>query len=130
MAAADDRKRIPRTCLLAKHYKFLKALAYCLDISKREGLKLLSTASSEEILSIIEVIANFLQENFPDNCNDIKPRLKKHKLLLRSLVKSSSSSSSVKRKLQNQTGGAILSSLLIPLIGSLIAAGVNKYAKI
>ena len=128
MAAADDRKRIPRTCLLAKHYKFLKALAYCLDISKREGLKLLSTASSEEILSIIEVIANFLQGNFPDNCNDIKPRLKKHKLLLRSLVKSSSSS--VKRKLQNQTGGAILSSLLIPLIGSLIAAGVNKYAKI
>ena len=128
MAAADDRKRIPRTCLLAKHYKFLKALAYCLDISKREGLKLLSTASSEEILSIIEVIANFLQGNFPDNCNDIKPRLKKHKLLLRSLVKSSSSS--VKRKLQNQTGGAILSSLLIPLIGSLIAAGGNKYAKI
>ena len=115
--------------LVDKHAHFLRRLSSTLVSSRKEGLAILEGASVGEIRSLLEIIANFLAGNFPYAAEKVRlvKKLRKHKTLLRSLVTKRLPYSTVRDKLVNQEGGAILTALLTPLIGALISAGVSKY---
>lgn len=85
---------------------------------------ILKGASSQLILSIVECAFNVLEGRVNLNKKQ-KQKLSKHKTLLRNIVKNRRRS--YKRKvLVQQSGGAFLSALLLPVLSSLLASSLTS----
>ena len=118
---------IPPKSLLHKNSRFIHYLYFSFKNSPNQGINIIRNASAEEIKTLIEIIGNFLENNFPDKCKSrLCKKLKKHKHLLRSIVQRSRETEFARAKLRNQKGGAILTSLIAPLLGSLVSAVIAK----
>lgn len=85
---------------------------------------ILKSASSRLILSIVECAFNVLNGRINLNKSQ-KQELLKHKTLLRNIVKNKRKVN--KRKiLVNQSGGAFLPALLLPVLSSLLASSISS----
>ena len=116
-----------RKSLLHKHSRFVNYLYYSYKKNPIRGSHIIKNASSEEIKTLIEIIGNFLENNFPDKCKSrLCRKLYKHKHFLRSILRHSQHPEYVRTKLKNQKGGAIITSLIAPLIGSLVSGIIAK----
>lgn len=101
--------------LILKNYSFLKNL--CRTKSNKKRCSLLSCASREQLLSLVEVCANILSDNFRLNKRQ-KTRLIPHANTIRRLARARSEKGA-RIIIREQTGSgapAVFASLLAPVI--------------
>lgn len=92
-------------------------------VGLKERKKLLKGASDETVKCICECALNTLRSNVPLNEDQFR-RLRRHKHTLRFLADKRVSLSNKKKKVK-QAGGFLIP-LLVPIIGSIIAAVIQS----
>lgn len=86
--------------------------------------KILKSANTKLISSIVECVYNILAGNVNISSKE-KKKLLKHKKILRNIVKFKRNPTK-RKKIINQSGGSFLPALLLPIISSLITSTFMK----
>lgn len=125
----------PSNSLVHKNQLFLIDLLQAASLSRNILRKRLLQSTDEEIESLVEIMRNCLIGNFPSNhwkhsnayAKEYIKRLKKYSNFIRNLSSTVCTAKYKRRQIvKNQKGGALLTSLLIPIVGSLLSGLIAK----
>ena len=117
----------PEESLVNKNQYFVLDILTSLNKSPSHLKKRLENSNDEEIETLIEIIRNLLAGNKMFKSPEYIKRMQQYVKLLRNLVNSHSSVEYKRRKIiRNQKGGALLASLVIPVIGSLLSGIISR----
>lgn len=128
ISVIEIMSHFPENSLVVKNKMFLIKLLQ--EIHDYKALKkTLHQATQQQIETLVEISENFLQGNFPKQfCSKayIK-RMLPHRSSLRKLASQKTHTTLKKHCLvRNQKGGALITSLLIPILGSLLSGIIAK----
>ena len=120
----------PKNSLVSKNPFFLLNLLQAINTSSQTFKHFLKQANDNEIETLIEIIRNFLVGSQVFNSPVYINRMKKYRRLIRDLASKQLSTRAKRRKIvSNQQGGALLTSLLIPIVGTLLSNVISKHIK-
>jgi len=116
----------PKSSLVHKNKRFLIALLESICQSPKDFKTTIQHANPEEVNTLIEIIQNFLEGNhrFISNENYIK-RMKRYKKIIRSLASTHLPVIEKRKAINQKGGGALVASLLIPIITSLVTSAMK-----
>lgn len=118
----------PRRSLVHKNVNYIIELLQAANKGKQHLKRVLLQSNEEQIETLVEIVHNFLagSEPFQLHSKEYIKRLRQHKGLIRTLARRTHSAKVKKGKLiKNQRGGALLASLLIPVVTSIVSALVS-----
>lgn len=120
----------PRRSLVHKNRIYLLKLLHAVNQGKRPLKHILLQSSEEEIETLVEIVRNFLagSEPFQNSLSkEYIKRMSNYIHLIRALAKNTSSTKYKQAKVvRNQKGGALIASLLIPIVSSLVSAFISS----
>lgn len=120
----------PQRSLVHRNKIYLVNLLQAANKGKRTLKNALIHSSEEEIETLVEIVRNFLaaSEPFKNACSkDYIKRMSNYTRLIRALAENSTSAKFKQAKIvKNQKGGALIASLLIPIVSSLVSAIISN----
>lgn len=130
MKKCDIMTHFPADSLVQRNKTFLIELLNIINSCDTQNFKkFLIHANDSQIETLVEIAKNFLNGNFPKNLSS-KLYLKRMLTFRKSLHKIASQriTFTAKRRhiISNQKGGALIASLLIPIVGSLLSGLISK----